>query len=43
MKLWLLAAAVLATVTVVSCGGLAFTAANAPALFGAFQRRADVH
>ncbi|HUQ09371.1 MAG TPA: alpha/beta hydrolase [Steroidobacteraceae bacterium] len=43
MKLWILAAAVLATVTVASCGGLAFTAANAPALFGAFQRRADIH
>jgi acetyl esterase/lipase len=42
MKLWILAAAMLATVTVVSCGGLAFTAANAPAMFGAFQRRADI-
>ena len=42
MKLWILAAVVLATTTVVSCGGLAFTAANAPALFGDFDRRGDV-
>lgn len=42
MKLWILAGVVLATATVVSCGGLAFTAANAPTLFGDFQRRADL-
>src|SRR5690349_13670183 len=42
MKFWIFAFAVLAATTVVSCGGLAFTAANAPALFGDFQRRADL-
>src|SRR5687768_6290775 len=34
--------ALIAAVTVVSCGGLAFTAANVPALFGDFERRADI-
>lgn len=42
MKLWILAGLALVTVTVMSCGGLAFTAANAPALFGDFKRRADI-
>jgi acetyl esterase/lipase len=43
MKLLLLAsAAILAALLVAACGGLAFTAANAPALFGDFDRRADV-
>lgn len=43
MKLWMLAGGVaLAAVTIVSCGGLAFTAANAPALFGDFERRPDI-
>src|SRR4051812_37959849 len=32
----------IAALLVVSCGGLALTAANAPALFGDFDRRADV-
>ena len=32
----------LAALVVVACGGIAFTAANAPALFGEFERRADV-
>lgn len=35
-------AALAAAVVVVSCGGLAFTAANVPALFGKFERRADL-
>ncbi len=34
--------AILATLLVTACGGLAFTAANAPILFGDFDRRADV-
>jgi acetyl esterase/lipase len=34
--------ALIAAVTVTSCGGLAFTAANVPALFGDFERRADI-
>jgi acetyl esterase/lipase len=42
MKLWLLAGAALVATTVMSCGGLALTAANAPALFGDYQRRADI-
>jgi acetyl esterase/lipase len=43
MKLVLLVAAALAVATAVAaCGGLAFTAANAPAWFGAFDRQADV-
>jgi acetyl esterase/lipase len=43
MKLWILAGGVaLAAATIVSCGGLAFTAANAPTLFGDFERRADI-
>jgi acetyl esterase/lipase len=43
MKILVLAAvALVAALTVVACGGLAFTAANAPALFGEFSRRADV-
>lgn len=42
MKFWLLAGLVLVSTTVVSCGGLAFTAANAPAFFGNFERRADL-
>lgn len=32
----------MAALVVVACGGIAFTAANAPALFGEFSRRADV-
>jgi acetyl esterase/lipase len=43
MKILVLAGvALVAALTVVACGGLAFTAANAPALFGEFSRRADV-
>lgn len=43
MKLLILASvAVLAALLVVSCGGLAFTAANVPVLVGEFDRRADV-
>ena len=42
MKLWILAGLVLAAVAIASCGGLAFTAANTPALFGDFKRRADL-
>ena len=43
MKILALAGvALVAALTVVACGGLAFTAANAPALFGEFSRRADV-
>lgn len=34
--------AILAALIVVACGGLAFTAANAPALFGEFDRRPDL-
>ena len=43
MKLLLLTAfLLLASIFVVACGGIAFTAANAPALFGHFERRADI-
>jgi acetyl esterase/lipase len=43
MKIIILAGmALLAMLVVVACGGVAFTAANAPALFGEFDRRADV-
>jgi len=43
MKLILLAGLVaLAALLVVACGGLAFTAANVPAYFGDFERRADI-
>jgi acetyl esterase/lipase len=43
MKLLILATGtLLAALVVVACGGVAFTAANAPALFGEFDRRADV-
>ena len=43
MKLLVLAGvASIAALVVVACGGIAFTAANAPALFGEFDRRADV-
>jgi acetyl esterase/lipase len=43
MKLLLVAALVtLAALFLVACGGLAFTAANVPAYFGDFQRRADI-
>ena len=43
MKIMILAGmALLAMLVVAACGGIAFTAANAPALFGAFDRRADV-
>jgi acetyl esterase/lipase len=43
MKLLILAALGLSiTFVVIACGGLAFTAANAPALFGDFDRHADV-
>jgi acetyl esterase/lipase len=43
MKLMILASvALLATLIVVACGGIAFTVANAPALLGEFHRRADV-
>jgi acetyl esterase/lipase len=43
MKSMVLAGVALATaLIVVACGGIAFTAANAPALFGEFTRRADV-
>ena len=34
--------AILVTVVVAACGGLAFTVANTPALFGKFDRRADI-
>jgi acetyl esterase/lipase len=34
--------ALVAALIVAACGGIAFTAANAPALFGEFHRRADV-
>jgi acetyl esterase/lipase len=43
MKLLILAGlGLVLTLVVVACGGIAFTAANAPALFGDFDRRADV-
>jgi acetyl esterase/lipase len=43
MKLFVLAALLtLAALFVVACGGLAFTAANVPAYFGDFERRADI-
>ena len=42
MKILLLGLALGLTLLVASCGGLLFTAANAPALFGAFERRANV-
>jgi acetyl esterase/lipase len=43
MKIIILAGmALLVMLVVIACGGLAFTAANAPALFGEFDRRADV-
>ncbi len=42
MKLGILAFVVLVAATVISCGGLAFTAANAPAWFGEFHRTADI-
>jgi acetyl esterase/lipase len=44
-KLWqwfALGVAIAATVTVTSCGGLAFTVANAPTLFGDYERQASV-
>ncbi len=34
--------ALIAMLVVAACGGFAFTAANAPALFGDFERRANV-
>jgi len=43
MRILIPAAIVLvAALLVVSCGGLALTAANVPALFGKFERRADI-
>ena len=43
MKILLLViAAVLVASIVIACEGLAFTAANTPALFGDFERRADI-
>lgn len=42
MKIVLLGLALVFTFVVVACGGLAFTAANLPALRGDFERRADV-
>jgi acetyl esterase/lipase len=42
MKPLLLIAVLLIATLVVSCGGFIFTAANAPALFGKFERRADI-
>jgi acetyl esterase/lipase len=43
MKLLILACvASIAALVVVACGGIAFTAANAPALFGEFDRHADI-
>jgi acetyl esterase/lipase len=42
MKILIFAALLLLTIFVASCGGFAFTAANAPALFGEFDRRADL-
>ena len=34
--------AIIATLIVSACAGLAFTVANAPAHFGDFERRADI-
>lgn len=42
MKLLLLGLALGLTFLIAACGGLLFTAANAPTLFGGFERRADV-
>jgi acetyl esterase/lipase len=42
MKLLLLASLLLVTALVVSCGGIAFTVANVPALSGDFDRHADI-
>jgi acetyl esterase/lipase len=42
MKILLLAALLTGVVLVASCGGLAFTIANVPALSGNFERRADI-
>lgn len=42
MKPWILAGLVLAVVLLAACANLAFTAANFPARFGDFKRRADV-
>jgi len=42
MKILIVAVLLLIAALVVSCGGLAFSAANAPALFGEFDRRADI-
>jgi acetyl esterase/lipase len=43
MKLLILiAVSMIVAVLVASCGGILFTAANAPALFGDFARRADI-
>jgi acetyl esterase/lipase len=42
MKLLLLALLLLVTALVVSCGGIAFTVANVPALSGDFDRHADI-
>ena len=41
---WLVALAMLGVVSLIaSCGGLAFTVANAPALAGPFHRHANIH
>jgi acetyl esterase/lipase len=42
MRILISAAGLLAALIVMSCGGIAFTAANVPALFGDFERRADI-
>jgi acetyl esterase/lipase len=43
MKLWIsIGAALVTALAVVACGGLAFAVANAPALFGDFERHADI-
>ena len=42
IKFWILAGVLLLALLVSSCGGLAFTIANTPALFGDFERRADL-
>jgi acetyl esterase/lipase len=42
MKILLLALALGLTLTIAACGGLALTAANAPAWFGSYDRRGDV-
>ena len=42
MKLFILAVSISAALLVAACGGLAFTAANVPAYFGDFERRADI-